>query len=281
MPELTHGKAVRLAPGVRRVTAPNPGVMTGAGTNTYLLGERDVAVVDPGPDIPEHVRAILAAIEEGGGELSRIFATHTHVDHSPATASLLQHRKVEVVGMLAGDHMFQDEHFRPDTECQHNQLFETAEYSLRALATPGHVSNHFCYLEENAGILMTGDHIMNGSTVVIVPPSGDMAAYIASLKLLLDYPMTHLAPGHGDLMENPAAVVQWLVDHRLERERKVVRVLQQHMRASIDQLVTEVYDDVPTDVHPVARLSLHAHLIKLEQEQRARREQEQWCFLRS
>ena len=280
MPELVHGKAVAVAPGVRRVTAANPGVMTGAGTNTYLLGEREVAVVDPGPDMPLHVRSILAAIEEGGGELARIFATHTHIDHSPATASLLQHRKVEVVGALAGDNMFQDEHFAPDVECVHNQLFETDEYRLRCVATPGHVSNHFCFLEENSGLMMTGDHIMNGSTVVIVPPSGDMAAYIQSLQLLLDYSMTHLAPGHGDLMENPAGVVQWLVEHRLGRETKVVGVLKQHMRASIEELLPEVYDDVPEDVHPVARLSLMAHLIKLEQEQRARREGDLWIFLR-
>ncbi len=281
MPELIHGKAVQIAPGVRRVTCPNPGVMTGAGTNTYLLGQRQVAVVDPGPDMPLHVRSILAAIEEGGGELARIFATHTHVDHSPATSGLLKHRKVEVIGALATDNMFQDKHFRPDIECSHDQVFDTDEYSLRALATPGHVSNHFCFLEQNSGLLMTGDHIMNGSTVVIVPPSGDMAAYIQSLKLLLDYPLSHLAPGHGDIMEQPAAVVQWLVDHRLEREARVMAVLQRHMRAAVDELLVEVYDDVPVDIHPVARLSLMAHLIKLEQEHRARREGDIWFFLRN
>lgn len=281
MPELIHGKAVQIAPGIRRVTCPNPGVMTGAGTNTYLLGQRQVAVVDPGPGMPLHVRSILAAIEEGGGELARIFATHTHVDHSPATSGLLKHRKVEVIGALATDNMFQDKHFRPDIECGHDQVFDTDEYSLRALATPGHVSNHFCFLEQNSGLLMTGDHIMNGSTVVIVPPSGDMAAYIQSLKLLLDYPLSHLAPGHGDIMEQPAAVVQWLVDHRLEREARVMAVLQRHMRAAVDELLVEVYDDVPVDIHPVARLSLMAHLIKLEQEHRARREGDIWFFLRN
>lgn len=280
MPELVHGKAVTLAPGVRRVTAPNPGIMTGAGTNTYLLGEREVAVVDPGPDMTQHVRSIIAAIEEEGGQLTRIFATHTHVDHSPATTSLLKHRKVEVIGALAGDNMFQDDQFSPDIQCAHNQLFETDEYSLRCVATPGHVSNHFCFLEQNSGLMMTGDHIMNGSTVVIVPPSGDMAAYIQSLRLLLEYPMNHLAPGHGDLMENPRGAVEWLVDHRLGREAKVMEVLQRHMRASIDELLPEAYDDVPEEVHPVARLSLMAHLIKLEQEQRALREEDTWLFIR-
>ncbi len=276
MPDVVHAKAVQLAPGLRRVTAANPGVMTGAGTNTYLLGEQDVAVVDPGPDMPQHVDAILGAIEQGGGRLARIFATHTHMDHSPATASLLQHRKVEVVGALASDHMFQDGNFAPDIECGHDQVFDAAEYSLRAIATPGHVSNHFCFLEQNSGFLMTGDHIMNGSTVVIIPPSGDMAAYINSLKILLDYPLTHLAPGHGDIMENPAAVVQWLVDHRLQREAKVLEVLQTQGEGSVDELVLDVYNDVPVDVHPVAKLSLLAHLIKLEQEGRAQQLHKRW-----
>ena len=279
MPELSHGKAVQLAPGLRRITAPNPGVMTGAGTNTYLLGQREVAVLDPGPDMPEHVNAILAAIEAGNGQLARVFATHTHIDHSPATASLLRHRKVEVVAALPTDNMFQDANFEPDTQCRHDQVFTTDEYSLRALATPGHVSNHFCFLEQGCGYLMTGDHIMNGSTVVIVPPSGDMAAYINSLKLLLDYPLNHLAPGHGDVMENPVAVVEWLVEHRLERERKVIDALRRHGEAGVDELVLGVYDDVPVAIHPVAKLSLLAHLIKLEQEQRARRSEQRWIFL--
>ncbi len=276
MPDVVHAKPVQLAPGLRRVTAANPGVMTGAGTNTYLLGEQDVAVVDPGPDMPQHVDAILAAIEQGGGRLARIFATHTHMDHSPATASLLQHRKVEVIGALASDHMFQDGSFAPDIECQHDQLFDAAEYSLRAIATPGHVSNHFCFLEQNSGFLMTGDHIMNGSTVVIIPPSGDMAAYIHSLKILLDYSLTHLAPGHGDIMENPAAVVQWLVDHRLQREARVFEVLRAQGEGSVDELVHDVYNDVPVNVHPVAKLSLLAHLIKLEQEGRAHQLNKRW-----
>jgi glyoxylase-like metal-dependent hydrolase (beta-lactamase superfamily II) len=253
--------------------------MTGAGTNTYLLGERDVAVIDPGPDMPEHVDAILAAIEQGGGRLARIFATHTHMDHSPATASLLRHRKVEVIGALASDRMFQDAGFCPDIECCHDQVFAGPEYSLRAIATPGHVSNHFCFLEQASGYLMTGDHIMNGSTVVIIPPSGDMAAYINSLKILLDYPLTHLAPGHGDTMDDPKAVVQWLVTHRLQREAKVLTVLRAHGEASVDELVLDVYDDVPVAVHPVAKLSLLAHLIKLEREQRAAHRDKRWSAL--
>lgn len=279
MPELIHGKAVDIAPGIRRVTAPNPGVMTDAGTNTFLFGYRDVAVVDPGPDIPEHVEAILKAVEAGGGKIKRIFATHTHIDHSPATESLLEHCDAEVIGALAPDQMFQDETFKPDIECVDEQLFETDEYSLQAIHTPGHVSNHFCFLETRAGLLLTGDHIMNGSTVVIVPPSGDMGAYIASLQKLLDYPIRHLGPAHGDIMDNPKAVVEWLVQHRLGREKKVVDGLTNHGPGDLDQLVKVIYDDVDPDIHAIAKLSLLAHLIKLEQDGRARSDDEIWQLL--
>ena len=139
---------------------------------------------------------------------ARIFATHTHVDHSPATASLLQHRRVEVVGAVPGDNMFQDALFKPDVECRHDQVFDTDEYSLRALATPGHVSNHFCFLEENSGLMMTGDHIMNGSTVVIVPPSGDMAAYIRSLQCLVIFLNDSAMSGLGISSAHPRVILR-------------------------------------------------------------------------
>jgi glyoxylase-like metal-dependent hydrolase (beta-lactamase superfamily II) len=281
MPDLIHGKAVSLAPQLRRLTAPNPGMMTGAGTNTYLLGERDVAIVDPGPDIAEHVTAILDAIAERGGRLARIFVTHTHVDHSPACKGLLERvdGDVEVIGALATDNMFQDAHFAPDIKCQHEQWFDTAEYRLRAIATPGHVENHFCFLHEASGTVMTGDHIMNGSTVVIVPPSGDMAAYIASLQCLLNYPVEQLAPGHGDVMANPREVIQGLVDHRLGREAKVVSVLQTRRQGALDELVMQVYDDVDPSLHPIAQFSLLAHLIKLQHDGRASQQDEVWHWV--
>lgn len=276
MPELVHGHAVDIAPGIRRITAPNPGVMTDAGTNTYLLGIENVAVVDPGPDIAEHVEAIVAAVASRGGTIRQIFATHTHIDHSPATRGLLAHCDAEVIGALATDQMFQDETFKPDIECFDGQCFETSEYRLQAIHTPGHVSNHYCFLETNAGLLFTGDHIMTGSTVVIVPPSGDMAAYIGSLQKLLDYPIKQLGPAHGDVMENPAAVIEWLVEHRLGRERKVVQGLGSHGPGDLDQLVAVIYDDVDPSIHAIAKLSLLAHLLKLEHEGRAACQDEIW-----
>jgi len=261
------GVPVDLNPLVRRITAPNPGVMTGPGTNTYLLGHEAVAVLDPGPRIDSHVEAILAA---GAGKIRWIVATHTHPDHSPAWQPLAEATGAEVIGARPWDDMFQDDTFAPGVEVQHDQLLATDEFHLRAIHTPGHVGNHFCYLLEEQGMLFTGDHIMEGSTVVIVPPSGDMKAYIDSLKLLLDYPLQTMAPGHGGVITDPAAAVNWLVEHRLKRERKVVDGLRSLGRANLDELVVVVYDDVDPGIHHMAKLSLTAHLIKLEQDGRAR-----------
>ena len=268
------GVPVRLNSRVRRVTAPNPGVMTGPGTNTYLLGTEDVAVLDPGPLIDSHVEAILAAAE---GKIRWIVATHTHPDHSPAWLPLQEATGAEVIGARPWDDMFQDDTFAPDVEVFHDYLLETNEFRLQGLHTPGHVGNHYCFFLEEEGMLFTGDHIMQGSTVVIVPPSGNMKAYIESLKLLLDYPLKSLAPGHGEVIDDPEAEVNWLVDHRLKREQKVVDGLEQITAGTVDDLVLVVYDDVDTSIHHMAKLSLTAHLIKLAQEGRAANdEQERW-----
>jgi glyoxylase-like metal-dependent hydrolase (beta-lactamase superfamily II) len=263
---LEHGVPFRLNSRVRRLVAPNPGVMTGPGTNTYLLGNEEVAVLDPGPAIPAHIDAILAA---GEGRIRWIVCTHTHPDHSPAWQAVAEATGARVIGASPADDMFQDDTFAPAEELRHDDVLETAEFTLRAVHTPGHVSNHFCFLLEEEQMLFAGDHIMNGSTVVIVPPSGDMKAYIESLQLLLRYPLKFIAPGHGEVMEDSHAVVSWLVNHRLQREAKVIRGLQQLGRCSVDRLVEVVYDDVDTSLHKMAKLSLAAHLIKLRQENRA------------
>jgi glyoxylase-like metal-dependent hydrolase (beta-lactamase superfamily II) len=263
---LEHGVPFRLNSRVRRLVAPNPGVMTGAGTNTYLLGDEQVAVLDPGPAIPAHIDAIL---KTGGDRIRWIVCTHTHPDHSPAWKAVARATGAEVIGALPADDMFQDDTFTPDRELQHDDVLDTPEFTLRAVHTPGHVSNHFCFLLEEEQMLFAGDHIMNGSTVVIIPPSGDMKAYIESLQLLLRYPLKFIAPGHGELMEDSHAVVSWLVNHRLQREARVIRGLQQLGRCTVDELVVVVYDDVDTRLHKMAKLSLTAHLIKLRQENRA------------
>lgn len=263
-----HGVPFRLSPLVQRLVAPNPGIMTGPGTNTYLIGDRELAVLDPGPAIAEHVDAILAA---GGDRIRWIVCTHTHPDHSPAWQAVAAATGAQVIGALPADDRFQDDTFRPDWEIRHDEVLETGEFRLRGLHTPGHVSNHFCYLLEEEGMVFAGDHIMNGSTVVIVPPGGDMKAYIESLQMLLDYPVQSIAPGHGDLIHDSRAEVEYLVKHRLQREAKVVAGLQQLGRSDLDRLVAVVYDDVDVERHEWAKLSLSAHLIKLSAEGRATR----------
>ena len=263
---LEHDVPFRLNQRVRRLVAPNPGVMTGPGTNTYLLGDENVAVLDPGPAIPAHIDAIL---QTAGDNIRWIVCTHTHPDHSPAWQAVAEATGAEVIGALPADDMYQDDTFTPGSDLQHDDVLETPEFTLRAVHTPGHVSNHFCFFLEEEQMLFAGDHIMNGSTVVIVPPSGDMKAYIESLQLLLRYPLKFIAPGHGEVMEDPRAIVEWLVNHRLKRESKVISGLQQLGRVPVDELVKVVYDDVDTSLHKMAKLSLSAHLIKLRQENRA------------
>ena len=263
---LEHGVPFRLNDRVRRIVAPNPGAMTGAGTNTYLLGDEQVAVLDPGPAIDEHIDAIVKA---GEGRIRWIVCTHTHPDHSPAWKGVAEATGAEVIGASPADDMFQDETFKPLVDVQHDDVLHAPEFTLRAVHTPGHVSNHFCFFLEEEQMLFAGDHIMNGSTVVIVPPSGDMKAYIESLQLLLKYPLKFIAPGHGELMEDSKAVVEWLVNHRLKREGKVIDRLTGIGRSNRDVLVKSVYDDVDESLHEMAKLSLLAHLIKLQQENRA------------
>ena len=263
---LDHGVPFRLNSRVRRIVAPNPGVMTGAGTNTYLLGDEEVAVLDPGPAIPEHIDAILDA---AGDRIRWIVCTHTHPDHSPAWQAVAEATGATPIGASPADDMFQDDTFHPERELQHDDVLATDEFTLRAVHTPGHVSNHFCFFLEEERMLFAGDHIMNGSTVVIVPPSGDMKAYIESLQLLLRYPLHLIAPGHGEVMEDSRAIVEWLVNHRLQRENKVIAGLRQVGRCSLDELVVVVYDDVDTGLHEMAKLSMTAHLIKLQRERRA------------
>ena len=262
-----HGVPFRLNGRVRRLVAPNAGVMTGPGTNTYLLGDDEVAVLDPGPALPEHIDAIL---DTAGDRIRWIVCTHTHPDHSPAWKAVAEATGAQVIGASPPDDMFQDTTFEPTLELQHDYVLSTKEFTLRAVHTPGHVGNHYCFFLEEEGMMFAGDHVMNGSTVVIIPPSGNMKAYIESLQRLLDYPLQFIAPGHGDVMPEPKATVDWLVNHRLMREQKVIDGLRSTGRAPLDELVKVVYDDVDTSLHKMAQLSLSAHLIKLREENRAR-----------
>lgn len=262
MAELTPGVPQGLGDRVVRVVAPNPGVMTGPGTNTYLVGTREVVVIDPGPDDPEHLETL---VEVGGGRIRWIAVTHTHSDHAPGAAAL-RRRLGPGVGLLG--HSARDG-FVPDSTVTEGELIGPPELGLRALHTPGHASNHLCFLLEEERLLFSGDHIMNGSTVVIAPPDGDMAAYLASLERLRDLELTAIAPGHGGLIDDPMAKIDEYVSHRLAREEAVVEALAGAGAATVEQLVPEVYADVSPELHPIARFSLWAHLRKLAGEGRA------------
>ena len=257
-----------LTPHVRRVTAPNGGIMTGPGTNTYLIGWRDVAVIDPGPKNEQHVNAIMEAVEAGGGRIHSIWVTHTHRDHSPAAALLVERCGAPCYGAVLPDDGFQDLSFIPDTELHDGLTVSTDEWSLTAIHTPGHVHNHYCFHLEQDGLMFVGDHMMQGTTVVIIPPHGVMADYITSLQKMLDYPMQAIAPGHGYLIEEPHKVVQETIKHRLARERLLCMKMT-HEWQSLEDLTRAVYKGLDKRLFKFASMSLLAHLNKLAAEHRA------------
>ena len=270
--EIRPGVAVRLSARVIRVTAGNGSVMTGPGTNSYLLrtGDEDAgdwAVIDPGPLDADHVDTLVAAAP---GPIRWIFATHTHTDHSPAVAPLRAKTGAQVLGRLPAHPEWQDTTFQPDRALAGGEAINLgANTTLRAIHTPGHASNHLCYLLEEERTLFTGDHVMQASTVVINPPDGDMAAYIASLHSLLALELDWLAPGHGFLMAQPRRAIEWVIAHRAKREAKVADALRDLGPAPVEALLLQVYDDVNPRMHGVALRSLKAHLFKLRDEGRA------------
>lgn len=267
------GRVDEVAPGVRRLTAPNPGLMTGPGTNTYLVGDVEPVVVDPGPADPAHTEAIVAATESLG-PIRTIVVTHTHVDHAPGAAALAAAVGARVVGFASA------EGFEPDECVSEGWSMSSplvpgpdtpAALTLRALHTPGHASDHLCWLVEEHSLLLTGDHVMHGSTVVIRPPDGDLHQYLSSLARVRNEspPIRTLGPGHGRLMDHVPDVIDALIAHRLGRHDRVADVLARRGEGTVDELLDEVYGDVTERQLPVARFSLWAHLRALAEEGRA------------
>ena len=267
---LAPERVVTLSPRVQRITCGNGSMMTGPGTNTYLIGSPDhdeVAVLDPGPEdahTEAHLQTVLAAA--GARRITHILVTHTHPDHSPAARRLQTLTGARLVGQPARHPEWQDMGFQPDAAPEDGQCWRLGEdCTLRAVHTPGHAANHVCWWLEQEALLFTGDHVMQGSTVVINPPDGDMAAYLASLQGLKSLPLQWLAPGHGFLIEAPAREFQRLIDHRLAREAKVLAALRaQPAPLDTAELLPQVYGDVPAARHGVAERSLRAHLLKLQ-----------------
>jgi len=292
--DLQPGRLVRLSARVQRLVAPNASLMTGPGTNTYVIGSPPVAVLDPGPDDPDH----LARLRAAAPGLRFVFVTHTHRDHSCGARALADAAGVPIVGLPPPSDGLQDMSCVPSVEARHDSVFEIndgrggraghaevaphaiqlADISrLRAIHTPGHASNHVCFLLEEEGLLFSGDHVLDGVTPVILPPDGEMGAYLQSLELLKRYQPRAIAPGHGRVLTDPIRVIDGIVAHRARREAKVVAVLGA-AGGEIDALLPKVYDDVRPELLPIARYSLEAHLIKLEREGRATREQGAWSL---
>lgn len=272
--DIVAGQPKRLDRWVTRLTAPNPGLMTGPGTNSYLVG--GVAVIDPGPAIDSHIEKIIA---ETKGSLRWILCTHTHLDHSPAAAAVQAATGAKVLGRPAP--AGQDASFKPDFVLENGQRVDLGEITLRAIHTPGHASNHLCYLLEQTRMLFTGDHVMQGSTVVINPPDGDMRAYLQSLERLVGEDVAIIAPGHGYLIGAPRKELRRLIAHRLNRERKVLAALERLEHPSLEEMLPLVYDDVPERIHRVAARSLSAHLEKLVADGAVRAEESRYTLVQS
>ncbi|MEO0576284.1 MAG: MBL fold metallo-hydrolase [Pseudomonadota bacterium] len=260
MPGIKPGVAVPLYDGVVRWTAPNPGFMTGEGTNAYILGTHKLTLIDPGPVIDSNIAALIDYCD---GRLERVVVTHTHRDHCPAAMAIAGATGVPVYGSLPPSGEENDAGFLPDVMLQEGQRIVCDYLNMDVLHTPGHASNHYCFLVREASLLLTGDHIMNGSTVVIAAPDGNMAAYLRSLSRLQDMGFAAIGPGHGDLIHDPVENINGIIAHRLARERKVLSALQAVSPCTVDELLPHAYDDVDARLLPVARYSLCAHVEKL------------------
>ena len=253
---LVHGVASALSPLVRRIVADNPGRMTGPGTNTYLVGIDEIAVIDPGPDHAGHLDAIAGC---GGDRIRWIVCTHTHIDHFPGAAGLKDRTGAQVLAFDGRDGL------EVDATLGDLDAIEATEFVLRALHTPGHASNHLCFLLEQERMLFSGDHIMNGSTVVIRPPDGHMATYLDQLERLkaLRPRLRSIAPGHGHLIEQPIAKIDEYLAHRRERESQVLAGVRATGPTTVAALVDDIYPDLVEELVPMAQGTVWAHLQKL------------------
>jgi glyoxylase-like metal-dependent hydrolase (beta-lactamase superfamily II) len=265
-----YGERVEIVPGVCRLTAPNAGPFTFHGTNTYILGQKDLVVVDPGPADPTHVDRILSVTE--GARIEAIAVTHTHVDHSPAARMLSEKTGAPIIGcgphkaarpLMEGEvnplDASGDKDYLPNKECLDGETFQVAGITFQAVATPGHTANHLCFALEGEDILISGDQVMAWSTSIVAAPDGSMRDYMTSIDKLLDRPETTYLPGHGGVVRDAPLYVEQLKQHRLSRESSILGELGDEPR-TIPEIVAKLYADVDPVLHGAAGLSVFAHL---------------------
>ena len=269
-------------PLVRRVLAPNPSPFTSTGTQTHIVGHGDVAVIDPGPDIAEHVAAILAAT--AGERIVAIVCTHTHRDHTPAAAPLAAATGAPVVGCApiparegSGLEAGFDETYTPDRIMAEGDTVSGPGWTLEAIATPGHTSNHLCFALPQARALFSGDHVMGWSTSVVVPPDGDMSAYLASLEKLLGRDEERYFPAHGDPVTKPQRLVRGMIGHRRQRENQILKLLGDAPR-SIPEMVAAMYVGLDPRLTKAAGASVLAHLVDLRSRGRIAEHSDVWSL---
>ena len=264
-----YGRLEPVAPGIRRIIARNPGPFTFRGTGTYVIGEGEVAVIDPGPDLPEHVEALL--MDLAGEQITHILVTHTHRDHSPAAAAVKAETGAPTYGFgpHAGGRRGEtaveeggDWDFVPDIVVKDGDVIAGKGWRFEAVHTPGHTSNHLCFALPDERILFSGDHVMGWSTSVIAPPDGDMAAYMASLDKLLARSDATYWPTHGPAITEPHDHVRAFVAHRREREAGIVACLEAGV-GQIDAMVDRLYVGLAPNLRRAAGRSVLAHLIEL------------------
>jgi glyoxylase-like metal-dependent hydrolase (beta-lactamase superfamily II) len=273
--EPSYGEDIRVTPLVSRVVANNPGPFTFKGTGVYIVGTHDVAVIDPGPLIDEHVAALKRAL--AGKRVSHILVTHTHIDHSPAAQPLKEWSgaKTYAFGPHGSGHHDDgprmeeggDQAFIPDVRLRDGEVVEGNGFTIEAVHTPGHTSNHLCFGLREEKALFTGDHVMGWSTTVVTPPDGNMREYMASLRKLQARGDAVLYPTHGAPVTDPRPFLQAYVDHRLEREAQIISCLKDGIDR-IPAMVERMYADVDTRLHPAAARSVLAHLIQLTEDGR-------------
>jgi glyoxylase-like metal-dependent hydrolase (beta-lactamase superfamily II) len=273
--EPRYGESVRLSPRIRRVVARNPSAFTFHGTGTYIVGAGDVAVIDPGPLLDDHLEALMAALS--GENVAAILITHTHRDHSPLARPLQEKTGAPIYGYgphggdRAGEAVEEgaDRDFAPDHVLRDGETVEGTDWTLTAVHTPGHTSNHLCFALEEEGALFTGDHVMGWSTSVISPPDGDMGAYLASLHRLLERGDTRYYPTHGNPVQAPRDHVARFIAHRRAREAQIRDCLARGL-TTVGAMVPAIYRDVPQHLHPAAARSVLAHLIHMTETGRVR-----------